>query len=71
MQPKNNKFCVTETPSTIYENIANKGFIPDLPEGCAVEVPGIIDAKGIHPNRVNDITLQLIGIMRSNINFSC
>ena len=58
----------TGTPSTIYGNISNKGFIPDLPEGCAVEVPCIIDAKGIHPNRVTDIPPQLIAIMRSNIN---
>ena len=58
----------TDTPSTIYGNISNKGFIPDLPEGCAVEVPCIIDAKGIHPNRVTDIPPQLIAIMRSNIN---
>ena len=40
----------TDNPSTIYGNISNKGFIPDLPEGCAVEVPCIIDAQGIHPN---------------------
>ena len=58
----------TGTPSTIYGNISNKGFIPDLPEGCAVEVPCIIDAQGIHPNRVTDIPPQLIAIMRSNIN---
>ena len=58
----------TGTPSTIYGNISNKGFIPDLPEGCAVEVPCIIDAQGIHPNRVSDIPPQLIAIMRSNIN---
>ena len=58
----------TGTPSTIYGNISNKGFIPDLPEGCAVEVPCTIDAKGIHPNRVTDIPPQLIAIMRSNIN---
>ena len=58
----------TGTPSTIYGNISNKGFIPDLPEGCAVEVPCIINAEGIHPNRVTYIPPQLIAIMRSNIN---
>ncbi|MDA7592257.1 alpha-glucosidase/alpha-galactosidase [Rhodobacteraceae bacterium] len=58
----------TGTPSTIYGNIANKGFISDLPEGCAVEVPCLIDGQGIHPNRVTDIPPQLIAIMRSNIN---
>lgn len=58
----------TGTSSTIYGNISNKGFIPDLPEGCAVEVPCLIDAQGIHPNIVTDIPPQLIAIMRSNIN---
>jgi alpha-galactosidase len=58
----------TGTPSTIYGNISNKGFIPDLPEGCSVEVPCLIDGEGIHPNTVTDIPPQLIAIMRSNIN---
>jgi alpha-galactosidase len=58
----------TGTPSTIYGNISNKGFIPDLPEGCSVEVPCLIDGQGIHPNTVTDIPPQLIAIMRSNIN---
>tara|TARA_B100001057_G_scaffold209033_2_gene209714 strand:- start:2757 stop:4106 length:1350 start_codon:yes stop_codon:yes gene_type:complete len=58
----------TGTPSTIYGNISNKGFIPDLPEGCAVEVPCLINAQGIHPNTVTDIPPQLIAIMRSSIN---
>ena len=58
----------TGDPSTIYGNVSNKGFIPNLPEGCAVEVPCLIDAKGIHPNQVTDIPPQLTAIMRSNIN---
>ena len=58
----------TGDPSTIYGNISNKGFIPDLPDGCAVEVPCLVNAKGIHPNQVTDIPPQLTAIMRSNIN---
>ena len=58
----------TGDPSTIYGNVSNKGFIPDLPDGCAVEVPCSVDAKGIHPNQVTDIPPQLTAIMRSNIN---
>ena len=52
----------------IYGNIANKGYIPQLPEGCAVEVPCLVDRNGIQPTRVDDIPPQLIAIMRSNIN---
>jgi alpha-galactosidase len=58
----------TGTPSVIYGNIANKGYIPQLPEGCAVEVPCLVDRNGIQPTRVDDIPPQLIAIMRSNIN---
>ena len=58
----------TGDPSTIYGNVSNKGFIPDLPDGCAVEVPCLIDANGIHPTIVTDIPPQLTAIMRSNIN---
>ena len=62
-----NSVC-TGDPSTIYGNVSNEGFIPDLPDGCAVEVPCLVDAKGIHPNQVTDIPPQLTAIMRSNIN---
>ena len=58
----------TGTPSVIYGNIANNGYIPQLPEGCAVEVPCLVDRNGIQPTRVEDIPPQLIAIMRSNIN---
>jgi len=58
----------TGTPSVIYGNVANKGYIPALPEGCAVEVPCLVDRNGIQPTRVEDIPPQLTAIMRSNIN---
>ncbi len=58
----------TGTPSVIYGNVANRGYIPNLPEGCAVEVPCLVDRNGIQPTRVDNIPPQLIAIMRSNIN---
>ncbi|WP_368344694.1 alpha-glucosidase/alpha-galactosidase [Pelagovum sp. HNIBRBA483] len=58
----------TGTPSVIYGNIANKGYIPALPEGCAVEVPILVDRNGIQPTRVENLPPQLAAIMRSNIN---
>lgn len=58
----------TGTPSVIYGNIANKGYIPALPEGCAVEVPCLVDRNGIQPTRVDTLPPQLAAIMRSNIN---
>lgn len=59
---------VTGEPSVIYGNHGNRGFIPQLPEGCAVEVPTLVDASGLQPTVVNDIPPQLIAMMRTNIN---
>jgi alpha-galactosidase len=52
----------------IYGNVPNRGYIPQLPEGAAVEVPTLVDANGLQPTTVNDIPPQLIALMRTNIN---
>lgn len=59
---------VTGMPSVIYGNIPNRGFIPQLPPGAAVEVPVLVDANGLQPTTVNDIPPQLIALMRTNVN---
>ncbi len=59
---------VTGEPSVIYGNILNRGYIPQLPDGCAVEVPTLVDDNGLQPTVVNDIPPQLIALMRTNIN---
>jgi alpha-galactosidase len=59
---------VTGEPAVIYGNIANKGFIPQLPEGAAVEVPCLVDANGIQPTVVKGIPPQLVALMRTNLN---
>ena len=59
---------VTGTPSVIYGNVPNRGFIPQLPAGAAVEVATLVDANGLQPTTVNDIPLQLIALMRTNVN---
>ncbi|UWR13420.1 alpha-glucosidase/alpha-galactosidase [Sulfitobacter mediterraneus] len=59
---------VTGEPAVIYGNITNHGFIPQLPDGCAVEVPVLVDANGLQPTVVKDIPPQLIALMRTNIN---
>ena len=59
---------VTGVPAVIYGNVGNRGFIPQLPAGCAVEVPCLVDANGIQPTVVNDIPPQLIALMRTNVN---
>jgi alpha-galactosidase len=59
---------VTGEPSVIYGNFGNRGFIPQLPDGCAVEVPTLVDDNGLQPTIVHDIPPQLIALMRTNIN---
>lgn len=59
---------VTGTPSVIYGNHANHGFIPQLPTGAAVEVPTLVDANGLQPTVVDDLPPHLVALMRTNLN---
>ncbi len=59
---------VTGAPSVIYGNIPNRSYIPQLPEGAAVEVPVLVDANGLQPTNVTGIPPQLVALMRTNIN---
>jgi alpha-galactosidase len=59
---------VTGEPAVIYGNVANRGHIPQLPEGAAVEVPCLVDANGVQPTVVRDIPPQLVALMRTNLN---
>jgi alpha-galactosidase len=58
----------TGEPSVIYGNVRNHGYITSLPEGCAVEVPCLVDRNGIQPTHVGAIPPQLAAMMRTNIN---
>lgn len=59
---------VTGEPSVVYGNVPNRGFIPQLPVDCAVEVPTLVDGNGLQPTVVHDLPPQLIALMRTNIN---
>jgi len=59
---------VTGTPSVIYGNVVNDGFIPQLPQGAAVEVPTLVDANGLQPTVVSDLPPHLVALMRTNLN---
>ena len=58
----------TGTPSVIYGNVMNRGYITNLPAECAVEVPCLVDANGIQPTVVGDLPPQLAALMQTNIN---
>lgn len=59
---------VTGKPTTINGNVANRGFIDNLPDGACVEVPCRIDAKGVTPMAVGKIAPHLAALMQTNIN---
>ena len=58
----------TGTPSRINGNVKNKSLITNLPEGCCVEVPCLVDKEGIHPCYVGALPPQCAALNRTNIN---
>ena len=58
----------TGTPRTVYGNVTNEGLIDNLPPGCCVEVPCLVDKNGIQPTRIGDLPPQLAALMQTNIN---
>ncbi|HDM89147.1 MAG TPA: alpha-glucosidase/alpha-galactosidase, partial [Candidatus Bathyarchaeota archaeon] len=58
----------TGTPIRINGNVKNNGLITNLPQGCCVEVPCLIDKSGIHPCYVGDLPPQCAALNRTNIN---
>ncbi len=58
----------TGQPRVIYGNVLNDGLIDNLPQGCCVEVPCLVDENGIQPTRIGTIPPQLAAMMRTNVN---
>ncbi len=58
---------VTNTPYAFNGNVMNEGLIPNLPDGCCVEVPCLVDRMGVHPCHVGDLPAQLAALNRSNV----
>ena len=52
----------------IYGNVANDGPIDDLPAGCTVEVPGLVDGNGVQPTAIGALPPQLAALIRTNVN---
>lgn len=57
----------TGEPSLIYGNVRNDGLITNLPHGCVVEVPCLVDRNGIQPCYVGDLPPQLAGLIRAPV----
>ena len=58
----------TGVPAVVYGNVPNTGLITNLPEGCCVEVPVLVDKSGIQPTHISALPPQLAALMQTNIN---
>lgn len=58
----------TNHPTVIAGNIPNRGLIDNLPQGCCVEVPCLVDGNGIQPTKIGSVPTQLAALNRTNIN---
>ncbi len=58
----------TGEPRVIYGNVPNHRLIDNLPAGCAVEVPCLVDKNGVQPVRIGSLPPQLAALMQTNIN---
>lgn len=58
----------TGIPRVIYGNVPNHGLIDNLPQGCCVEVPCLVDRNGIQPTHIGSLPPQLAALIQTNIN---
>ena len=58
----------TGTPRVVYGNVANDGLIDNLPDGCCVELPCLVDKNGVQPTHVGSLPPQLAALMQTNVN---
>ncbi len=58
----------TGTPRVIYGNVPNDHLIDNLPAGCCVEVPCLVDGNGIQPTKIGYLPPQLAALMQTNVN---
>jgi alpha-galactosidase len=58
----------TGKPRVVYGNVANDGLIDNLPRGCTVEVPCLVDGAGVQPTRTGSLPMQLAALIQTNVN---
>jgi alpha-galactosidase len=58
----------TGTPRVVYGNVANHGLIDNLPQGCCVEVPCLVDKNGLQPTKIGSMPPHLAALQQTNIN---
>ncbi|MCD6285224.1 MAG: alpha-glucosidase/alpha-galactosidase, partial [Anaerolineae bacterium] len=58
---------LTNVPFRFNGNEMNTGLITNLPDGCCVEVPCMVDANGVNPCYVGALPAQLAALNVSNV----
>ena len=58
----------TGTPRVVYGNVGNHGLIDNLPQGCCVEVPCLVDKSGLQPTKIGMMPPHLAALQQTNIN---
>lgn len=58
----------TNRPARVNGNVPNLGLILNLPQGCSVEVPCLVDGNGIQPTVVGELPTQLAALNRACVN---
>ncbi len=57
----------TDRPCCVNVSVPNTGLITNLPAECSVEVPCMVDGRGVHPCHVGDLPPQLAGLNATNV----
>ena len=55
-------------PRVVYGNVPNCGLIDNLPQGCIVEVPCVVDKNGVQPARIGSLPPHLVALVQTNVN---
>jgi alpha-galactosidase len=58
----------TDQPIRVNGNVPNLGLIENLPDGCCVEIPCLVDSNGVQPTRIGQLPPQLAAVNRTNVN---
>jgi alpha-galactosidase len=58
----------TNQPVRVNGNVPNWGLIDNLPAGCCVEVPCLVDGNGVQPIAVGSLPTQLAAVNRCSVN---
>jgi alpha-galactosidase len=58
----------TGQPRVVYGNVPNHGLIDNLPDGCCVEVPVLVDKNGLQPTKIGTLPPHLAALMQTNLN---